>query len=67
MPEVGSPSGSAKYAAIVTGVSRGLGAAPAAELLEREFTVVGIGRASDSALIQERYRFVQFDLADAAG
>jgi benzil reductase ((S)-benzoin forming) len=55
-----------EQAAIVTGVSRGLGAALAVELLERGFTVVGIGRASNPALIGGRYEFVQFDLADVA-
>lgn len=54
------------HAAIVTGVSRGLGAALAGELLERGFTVLGIGRASNPALKGERYAFVRFDLADAA-
>jgi benzil reductase ((S)-benzoin forming) len=54
-------------AAIVTGVSRGLGAALASELLQRGFTVIGIGRASDPALTGQRYRFAYFDLADAAG
>jgi len=54
------------HAAIVTGVSRGLGAALAGELLERGFTVLGIGRASTPALKGERYAFVRFDLADAA-
>lgn len=52
--------------AIVTGVSRGLGAALAFELLERGFTVLGIGRASNSALVGNRFVFVQFDLADIA-
>jgi benzil reductase ((S)-benzoin forming) len=60
-------TGAGKHAAIVTGVSRGLGAALAGELLERGFTVLGIGRSSNPALIGDRYRFVQFDLADAAG
>jgi benzil reductase ((S)-benzoin forming) len=55
------------HAAIVTGVSRGLGAALAAELLERGFTVVGIGRAGNPALKGQRLEFVRFDLADAAG
>jgi benzil reductase ((S)-benzoin forming) len=48
-------------------VSRGLGAALASELLERGFTVVGIGRGSNPALTGERYVFVQFDLAETAG
>ena len=54
------------HAAIVTGVSRGLGAALAAALLERDFAVLGIGRASHPRLTGERYRFVRFDLSDAA-
>jgi len=53
-------------AAIVTGVSRGLGAALAHELLERGFTVLGIGRTSNPELIADRYRFAHFDLADYA-
>jgi benzil reductase ((S)-benzoin forming) len=55
-----------EHAAVVTGVSRGLGAALAGELLERSFTVVGIGRTSNPALIGERYVFVRFDLVDIA-
>jgi benzil reductase ((S)-benzoin forming) len=52
-------------AAIVTGVSRGLGAALAATLLGRGFTVLGIGRASNPALTGASYSFARFDLADA--
>ena len=58
------PSGPA---AIVTGVSRGLGAVLATELLERGFMVVGIGRTGNPALTGQNYEFVCFDLADAAG
>jgi benzil reductase ((S)-benzoin forming) len=54
------------HAAIVTGVSRGLGTALAATLLERGFTVLGIGRASNPALTGASYAFARFDLADAA-
>jgi NAD(P)-dependent dehydrogenase (short-subunit alcohol dehydrogenase family) len=54
------------HTAIVTGVSRGLGAALAAALLERDFAVLGVGRASHPRLTGERYRFARFDLADAA-
>jgi len=43
-------------AAIVTGVSRGLGAALATELLERGFMVVGIGRTGNPALTGQNYR-----------
>jgi benzil reductase ((S)-benzoin forming) len=59
-------SGPEEQAAIVTGVSRGLGAALAGELVKRGFTVVGIGRASNPAFTGERYVFVHFDLADTA-
>jgi len=51
--------------AIVTGVSRGLGEALAAALLERGVTVTGVGRRSSTRLASERYRFVSCDLADA--
>jgi NAD(P)-dependent dehydrogenase (short-subunit alcohol dehydrogenase family) len=54
----------AEQAAIITCVSRGLGAALVSELLERGFTVVGIGRGNNPALTGERYAFVQFDLAE---
>src|SRR5256885_14025083 len=54
------------HTAIVTGVSRGLGAALAAALLERDFVVLGVGRGSHPRLTGQRYRFVRFDLADAA-
>jgi benzil reductase ((S)-benzoin forming) len=54
------------HAAIVTGVSRGLGAALATALLERDFAVLGVGRASHRRLTGERYRFGRFDLIDAA-
>lgn len=53
--------------AIVTGVSRGLGEALAAALLERGFAVTGIGRASSGRLSGEHYRFVLCDLADVVG
>jgi NAD(P)-dependent dehydrogenase (short-subunit alcohol dehydrogenase family) len=52
-------------AAIVTGVSRGLGKALAATLLERGFTVLGVGRSSPTDL-KGTYEFVRFDLAEAA-
>jgi benzil reductase ((S)-benzoin forming) len=52
--------------AIVTGVSRGLGAALARDLLARDFRVVGVGRTTNSDLAGDRYRFVRLDLADAA-
>ena len=52
---------------IVTGVSRGLGAALARVLLERGATVLGVGRASNASLASDRYRYAECDLADAAG
>lgn len=61
------PAGSGEHAAIVTGVSRGLGAALSRELLERHFTVLGIGRSDNARLAGDRYRFVRLDLAEAAG
>ena len=50
-------------AVIVTGASRGLGESLAAALLERNFRVLGIGRASSARLSGEAYRFTQLDLA----
>jgi NADP-dependent 3-hydroxy acid dehydrogenase YdfG len=64
---VSLPDGPGEHVAIVTGVSRGLSAALAAELLERGFMVAGIGRAGNPAVMGQRYEFVRFDLADAAG
>jgi benzil reductase ((S)-benzoin forming) len=61
------PGGTGEHAAIVTGISRGLGAALAAELLQRGFTVVGVGRADNAGITGQRYGFVCFDLADSAG
>jgi len=59
--------GAGEHAAIVTRVSRGLGAALARELLGRGSTVLGIGRASNVGLAgDDRYRFEHIDLADAA-
>ena len=54
------------HAAIVTGVSRGLGESLASALLERGYTVLGVGRHSSPRLAGERYRFAAFDLGDAA-
>jgi len=53
-------------AAIVSGVSRGLGEALAAALLARGFGVIGIGRSPSANLGGERYRFVDCDLAHPA-
>ncbi|HSC97835.1 MAG TPA: SDR family NAD(P)-dependent oxidoreductase [Casimicrobiaceae bacterium] len=52
--------------AIVTGVSRGLGEALGAQLLERGCRVVGIGRNTSARLGGDRYTFVRCDLGDAA-
>ena len=54
-------------AAIVTGVSRGLGEALAAVLLARGFHVTGIGRATSARLRGDRYGFVSYDLAHVRG
>ena len=51
-------------AAIVTGVSRGLGEAMAAALLARGHRVLGIGRESAARLAGPNYEFVEFDLAE---
>jgi benzil reductase ((S)-benzoin forming) len=53
-------------AVIITGISRGLGAALAAALLARGYDVVGVGRADNAALSGARYRFVACDLARPA-
>ena len=58
-------NGTRPRAAIVTGVSRGLGEALAFTLLARGFYVTGVGRASSARLGGDRYRFVEFDLRDA--
>lgn len=50
-------------AAIITGVSRGLGEALAVALLAKGFRVIGIGRSSSDALGGSNYRFVACDLA----
>lgn len=56
---------------IVTGVSRGLGAALARALLDKGLTVLGVGRSSAPGLEGDRddsrYRFAACDLADVAG
>jgi len=54
------------HAAIVTGVSRGLGESLAATLLQRGFSVLGVGRASSARLTGERYKFARVDLGDKA-
>jgi NAD(P)-dependent dehydrogenase (short-subunit alcohol dehydrogenase family) len=55
-----------EHAAIVSGVSRGLGAALSRELLARGFFVLGVGRTDNPVLAGDRYRFAQVDLAEAA-
>ena len=54
------------HAAIITGTSRGLGEALAAELVGRGYFVVGIGRSDSAGLAGERYRFVACDFARPA-
>jgi NAD(P)-dependent dehydrogenase (short-subunit alcohol dehydrogenase family) len=54
------------HAAIITGTSRGLGEALAAELVARGYFVVGVGRSDSARLGGERYRFVECDLARPA-
>ncbi len=51
-------------AAIVTGVSRGLGEALAAELLSRGFIVLGVGRSASARLAGERFRLARCDLGE---
>ena len=52
------------HAAIVTGVSRGLGEAIAVELLARGFRVLGTGRTNSPRLAHGAFRFVAGDLAE---
>lgn len=54
------------HAAIVTGVSRGLGEALAAALKERGCTVLGIGRHASARLKGARYRHAACDLSHPA-
>ena len=54
------------HAAIVTGVSRGLGEALVAELLERGCIVVGVGRTASARHRGERFRHVACELAHPA-
>jgi NAD(P)-dependent dehydrogenase (short-subunit alcohol dehydrogenase family) len=51
------------HAAIVTGVSRGLGEALAVAMLSRGFAVLGIGRKASPKLKGERYHHATCDLA----
>jgi len=52
--------------AVVTGVSKGLGASLAAALLKRGADVVGIGRSAAPGLVSDRFRLVVADLAESA-
>lgn len=54
-------------AAIVTGVSRGLGASLARALVARDVVVLGVGRAPAPGLDDARFSFARCDLADVAG
>jgi benzil reductase ((S)-benzoin forming) len=54
------------HAAIVTGVSRGLGEALAAVMLARGFTVLGVGRAASPRLKGKRFHLAACDLAQPA-
>src|SRR6186713_1361108 len=51
-------------AVILTGVSRGLGAALAHALVERDVDVLGVGRAGAPGLEGARFTFARADLAD---
>jgi benzil reductase ((S)-benzoin forming) len=53
-------------AAIVTGVSRGLGEALAHALLEQGYFVLGVGRAGSTRLSGPAFRFAPIDFARAA-
>ncbi len=54
------------HAAVVTGISRGLGEALAAALIARGCSVVGIGRTGSARLKGKRFRHVACDLAHPA-
>jgi NAD(P)-dependent dehydrogenase (short-subunit alcohol dehydrogenase family) len=56
----------AERVAVVTGVSKGLGAALAACLAERGFAVIGIGRAAPRSPSGAPLRLVEVDLANVA-
>ena len=51
------------HAAIVTGVSRGLGEALAAAMLARGFTVLGVGRTASPRLKGKRFHLAACDLS----
>lgn len=52
--------------AVVTGVSKGLGEAIAANLISRNFDVVGIGRSAAPRLTSDAFRLAAADFADLA-
>jgi NAD(P)-dependent dehydrogenase (short-subunit alcohol dehydrogenase family) len=54
------------HAAVVTGVSRGLGEALAASMLARGFTVIGVGRTASAKLGGRFFRHAPCDLAQPA-
>ena len=54
------------HAAIVTGVSRGLGEALAVVMLARGFTVLGVGRAASPRLKGKRFHLAACDLSQPA-
>ena len=54
------------HAAIVTGVSRGLGEALAVALLARGFTVLGVGRTASPRLKGKRFHLAACDLSQPA-
>jgi NAD(P)-dependent dehydrogenase (short-subunit alcohol dehydrogenase family) len=54
------------HAAIVTGVSRGLGEALAVDMLGRGFTVLGVGRAASPRLASKRFHLAACDLSQPA-
>ena len=54
------------HAAIVTGVSRGLGEALAVAMLERGFTVLGVGRTASPRLTSKRFHLAACDLSEPA-
>jgi benzil reductase ((S)-benzoin forming) len=54
------------HAAIVTGVSRGLGEALAAAMLARGFTVLGVGRTASPRLKGKRFHLAACDLSEPA-
>jgi len=54
------------HAAIVTGVSRGLGEALAVAMIERGFTVLGVGRTASPRLTSKHFHLAACDLSQPA-